>query len=202
MLILRSSPTTPFGRKIQMAILITGLADRIIIQNADTLDPSDSIRQQNPLGKIPTLILEDGSTLFDSRVIAEYIDHLAGGNKLIPIGAKARFDVLRLQALADGIAEAGLLRVYETRFRPAEQHSEKWLAHQAGKMNAGLAALEAMDMPLPTSEPDIGLLALACMLGYMDLRFSSWRVDHPRLSKWLDIFAKAVPAFEATRPPV
>jgi glutathione S-transferase len=200
MLTLRSSPTTPFGRKVQMAIIVAGLADRVHVQNADVLDPADSLRQQNPLGKIPTLILEDGSALYDSRVIAEYIDHMAGGNRLIPEGAKARFDTLRLQALADGIAEAGVLRIYETRFREPEHHSEKWLAHQAGKMQAALLVLENSTLPAPDPQPDIGFIALASALGYLDLRFSSWRGDHPKLAAWLDAFAKAVPAFDATRP--
>src|SRR6478752_6603320 len=141
MLVLRSSPASPFGRKVKMAAIELGLMERIEIVVADTNDPSEPLRQQNPLGKIPTLVLEDGTTLFDSRVILDYLDHLAGG-RLIP-GGQERFLQLRLQALADGICDAALLQVYEGRFRPEEGRNANWLAHQEGKITRGLAALEA-----------------------------------------------------------
>lgn len=197
MLVLRSSPASPFGRKVKIAALELGLMDRIDIVPADTTDPSEPLRQQNPLGKIPALILEDGTTLFDSRVILDYLDHLSGG-KLIPTGQE-RFLQLRLQALADGICDAALLQVYEGRFRPEEGRNANWLAHQSGKVARGLAALEAAP-PAFSGRPQIGEIALACALGYLDLRFAgSWRPDHPKLVAWLDDFAARVPAFEATR---
>ena len=196
MLVLRSSPASPFGRKVKMAALELGLMDRIEIVAADTNDPSEVLRQQNPLGKIPTLVLEDGTTLFDSRVIVDYLDHLGGG-RLVPAGAE-RFAQLRLQALADGIGDAALLQVYEGRFRPEERRSAEWLAHQAGKVARGLEALEAAPPVFP-DRPRIGEIALACTLGYLDLRFAgAWRADHPKLVAWLDDFAARVPAFEAT----
>lgn len=197
MLVLRSSPASPFGRKVKMAALELGLMDRIEIVAADTNDPSEPLRQQNPLGKIPTLVLEDGTTLFDSRVIVDYLDYLAGG-RLIPAG-EARFQQLRLQALADGISDAALLQVYEGRFRPKEGHNANWLAHQGGKVARGLAALEAEPPAFP-DRPRIGEIALACALGYLDLRFEGkWRAAHPKLVAWLDDFAARAPAFEATR---
>lgn len=197
MLVLRSSPASPFGRKVKMAALELGLMDRIEIVAADTNDPSDPLRRQNPLGKIPTLVLEDGMTLFDSRVIVEYLDHLAGG-KIFPAG-EARFGQLRLMALADGIADAALLQVYEGRYRPEEGRNANWLSHQAGKVTRGLEALEAAPPTFP-DRPRIGEIALACALGYLDLRFEGkWRADFPKLVAWLDDFAARVPAFEATR---
>jgi len=197
MLVLRSSPASPFGRKVKMAALELGLMDRIEIVAADTNDPSEPLRQQNPLGKIPTLVLEDGMTLFDSRVIVDYLDHLAGG-RLIPAG-EARFQQLRLQALADGICDAALLQVYEGRFRPEEARNANWLAHQEGKVARGLAALEA-EPPAFLDRPHIGEIALACALGYLDLRFEGkWRAAHPKLVAWLYDFAARVPAFETTR---
>src|SRR6476661_3949457 len=120
MLILRSSPASPFGRKVKIAAAILGLADKVKVVEADTLDPNDTLRRQNPLGKIPTLVLENGETLYDSRVIVEYLDHLAGGHRLIPDGP-ARFEALRVQALADGIMDAALLQVYEGRWRSEEK---------------------------------------------------------------------------------
>jgi len=197
MLVLRSSPASPFGRKVKMAALELGLMDRIEIVAADTNDPTDPLRRQNPLGKIPTLVLEDGMTLFDSRVIVEYLDHLAGG-KIFPAG-EARFGQLRLMALADGIADAALLQVYEGRYRPEEGRNANWLAHQAGKVTRGLEALEAAPPAFP-DRPRIGEIALACALGYLDLRFEGkWRADFPKLVAWLDDFAARVPAFETTR---
>ena len=197
MLVLRSSPASPFGRKVKLAALELGLMDRIEIVAADTNDPSEVLRQQNPLGKIPTLVLKDGTTLFDSRVIVEYLDHLAGG-KLIPAG-EARFTQLRLQALADGICDAALLKVYEGRFRPEEGRNANWVAHQDGKVARGLQALEVLP-PTFADRPRIGEIAFACALGYLDLRFEgTWRANRPKLVAWLDDFAARVPAFEATR---
>ena len=200
MLVLRSSTTSPFARKVRIAIAILGIADEVKIDNADTLDPKDSVRQQNPLGKIPTLVLEDGKTLFDSWVILEYLDDRAGGGRILPRERAARFKALRLQALADGILDAGILRVYEGRFRPAEKHEPKWVDHQAGKMSRALAALEKAP---PAFGPmlHVGHITLACALGYLDFRFGTdWRKTHPKLVQWLDEFAKKVPAFAETTP--
>jgi glutathione S-transferase len=201
MLTLRFSPSSPFVRKIRIAASVLGLEKDIKAEPAETTSPSDTVRQQNPLGKIPTLVLEDGSTLFDSRVILEYLDHRAGGGRIIPKDATARFAALRLQALADGILDASILQVYEGRFRPAERHEPKWVEHQAGKVARGLAALEAAPPGLG-SPPDVGQITVACALGYRDFRFGDgWRKDHPRLVAWLDGFAARVPAFAATKPP-
>ena len=175
-----------------------GLSDHIHIVTADTNDPADPLRAQNPLGKIPTLILEDGSTLYDSRVIVEYLDHLAGGGRMLPRGAK-RFEVLRLQALADGICDAALTQVYEARWRPEDRRDAAWVAHHAGKVERGLAALEAAP-PKLTSKLHVGHVMTACALGYLDLRFEGkWRKSHPKLRKWLTKFEERVPAFDATR---
>ncbi|MBV1703361.1 MAG: glutathione S-transferase [Hyphomicrobiales bacterium] len=200
-MILRSSPPSPFGRKVKIALSVLGLSDRVSIEVADTSNPADSLRGQNPLGKIPTLILDDGTTLYDSRVIVEYLDWLAGGGKILPPPGPARFAVLRAQALADGIMDASILRIYETRFREEARREPKWLDHQAGKVDRGLAQLEATAMSYASgATPDLGEIALACALGYLDLRFSGeWRAAHPRLVAWLDGFAAATPAFEATR---
>jgi glutathione S-transferase len=200
MLILRTSTTSPFVRKVRIAGNILGLMDKIRLEPSDTLDPKDSVRKQNPLGKIPTLILDDGTTLFDSRVILEYFDHLAGGGRIIPASPKERFAALRLQALADGIMEAGVLRIYENRFRPIEKHEPKWLEHQTDKMNRALAALEESP-PVLGSTPHVGHIALASALGYLDFRFDgTWRKGHPKLVKWLGEFAAKVPSFAETKP--
>ena len=142
MMILRSSPASPFARKVRIAADVLGLADKIEVRDADLNDPADSIRVQNPLGKIPALVLDDGTVYYDSRVILEYLDHLAGGGRIIPREAPARFAALRLQALCDGVLDACVLIVYESRYRPADMHVQ--LGRSAGdKIARGLAALEA-----------------------------------------------------------
>ncbi len=201
MLTLRSSPSSPFVRKVRIAASVLGLEPEIALEPADTMNASDPVRRQNPLGKIPALVLEDGTVLFDSRVILDYLDHRAGGGRIVPSDAGARFAALRLQALADGLMDASVLLVYEGRFRPAERHEPKWLDHQSGKIARALAALEATPPALSTT-PDVGQIALACALGYRDFRFEgTWRREHPRLVAWLDRFAARVPAFAATAPP-
>jgi glutathione S-transferase len=199
-MILRSATASPFARKVRIAAMLLGLDDRITIEPADTTNPADTVRAQNPLGKIPALVLEGGPALFDSRVIVEYLDHLAGGGRIIPREPNARFAALRLQALADGIMDASILIIYEGRWRDPAKHEPKWVEHQVGKVARGLAALEAAP-PARIGAPDVGQIALACALGYQDFRFhGTWRKDHPRLVKYLDLFAAAVPAFAATKP--
>ena len=198
---IRTSFGSPFGRKARLAVGILGLGDKIKVESATTQDASDPLRKQNPLGKVPVLVMDDGSALYDSPVILEYLDHLAGGGKIIPKDPEAKFAALRLQALADGILDASILVVYEGRYRPAEKHEQKWLDLQNGKIQRGLAALEAAPPGLD-SPPNVGQITLACALGYRDFRFpGTWRNEHPKLAAWLESFAARVPAFEATNPP-
>jgi glutathione S-transferase len=200
MMILRFSPSSPFVRKVRIAIALLGFEKDVTIERTDTTDPSDSLRKINPLGKIPTLVLEDGSAVYDSRVILEYLDDRAGGGKIVPRDSKARLAALRLQALADGILDASILTVYEGRYRKAEMHEPKWLELQAGKVSRGLGVVEAAPPPIDPM-PNVGQIALACALGYRDFRFGgSWRGEHPRLVAWLDNFAARVPAFAETKP--
>jgi glutathione S-transferase len=199
-MILRSTPSSPFVRKVRIAAAVLGLADKIAVQETNLNDAADSIRVQNPLGKIPALVLDDGTTYYDSRVILDYLDHLAGGGRIIPRTGPARFEVLRLQALCDGILDASVLLVYEERYRPADKRVQTWVDRQADKVARALAALEAAP-PQLTPVPDVGQITLACVLGYRDLRFAgSWRKDHPKLVAWLDRFAAQVPAYDATKP--
>jgi len=199
MMILRSSPPSPFGRKVKLALGILGLESDVTIEKADPTDANDSIRRQNPLGKIPALIIEDGTVLYDSPVILEYLDHRAGGGKIVPQESNARFAALALQALCDGILDACILLVYEGRWRPVEKHEPKWIDHQTGKVERAFAVLEA-NPPALAAVPDVGQITLACALGYQDLRFGGkWRGSYPRLLKWHDEFEARVPAFARTR---
>jgi glutathione S-transferase len=203
MMKLRSSPPSPFGRKVKLAMGILGLKDRIEIVEANTADPADSLRSQNPLGKIPALILENGDVLYDSAVIVEYLDFLAGGGKLFPAG-EARFKVLRDQTLADGIMDAAILRVYEKRFKEPKYRDPAWDAYQGDKMARGLKHFEEHTpaAPATAAEVNAGTLTLACALGYLDIRFAGeWRSGHPKLVAWLDAFEAVVPAFTDTKVP-
>ena len=166
MMILRSSPASPFGRKVRIAIALLGFDGEVKIEPADTTDVNDSVRRQNPLGKIPVLIAEDGTAYYDSRVILDYLDDRAGGGKIVPREQSRRFAALRLQALADGILDASILTVYEARWRKAESHEPKWLEHQAGKVTRALAALEAAPPALDRRGGD----AAACRADYACLR--------------------------------
>jgi glutathione S-transferase len=204
MMILRSSPPSPFGRKVRIALALLGLEVEAKVELADPTKSDDTVRQQNPLGKIPVLIAEDGTAYYDSRVILDYLDDRAGGGKIVPRDAKKRLAALRLQALCDGLLDASILTVYEARWRKPETHDQTWLEHQAGKVSRALAVLETAPPALDdTGLPNVGQIALACALGYRDLRFGGvWRPDHPRLVIWLDSFAERVPAYAGTEATV
>ncbi len=200
MMILRFSPSSPFVRKVRIAVSLLGFDSDVKLERADTTDPNDSVRIINPLGKIPVLVVDDGSAIYDSRVILDYLDERAGGGKIIPRDAKRRLEALHLQALSDGILDASILTIYEGRFRRPEAHEPKWLELQAGKVSRALAVLEA-EPPALDALPHVGQIALACALGYRDFRFGgAWRSDHPRLVGWLERFAAQIPAFAATSP--
>ena len=201
MMILRSAAPSPFGRKVRIAVALLGLEAEVQVEPADVLDANDSVRRQNPLGKIPALLIEDGTAIYDSRVILEYLDQRAGGGRILPCDWDARLAALRLQALCDGVLDAAILLVYEGRWRPAERHEPKWVAHQSEKVARALTVIEAAP-PAIDPAPHVGQITLACALGYLDFRFAGrWRGDHPRLVDWLDTFAARVPAYAATAAP-
>ena len=195
--VLRSTVTSPFGRKVRMAIETLGLADRVTLVPVVPNGKTDPLRQQNPLGKMPCLLLEDGTAIFDSRVIIEFLQEIAGSTRLLPAGGLARYKALTLAALADGIMDAALLVVYEARYRDPGTYSERFLKLQRGKITRALAAFEAAP-PDPT-KTDIVTIGLACALGYLDRRKPvDWRPAYGRLVSWLDAFGKHEPAFDNT----
>src|SRR6266571_3990494 len=123
--VLRSTVTSPFGRKVRMAAEVLGMMDRLTLAPANPQDEADTLRQQNPLGKMPCLIAADGTPIYDSGVIIEYLDQLAGGGRLLPADGLARIKALTLARLDDGITDAAILVVYEGRFREPQQASER-----------------------------------------------------------------------------
>ena len=199
---LRSSPSSPFGRKVRMATYILGFNDQVTMVLTDTLDPSDSICEVNPLGKIPALE-KDGATYFDSRVIMEYLDAEAGGGKIIPASGLARYKALTRAALMDGILDAAVLVIYERRMRPEDKYVESVVERQRGKIIRGLEVIAAENPSYTNGAmPDIGEIGLACVLDYLDFRKQvNWRDHAPNLRSWLANFAAAVPGYEDSMPP-
>lgn len=199
-MVLRSSMTSPFGRKVRMALHVLGLDDSVTVEMASTVDENDTIRDQNPLGKIPCLLLADGSPLFDSRTIVEFLSALAPGQTLFP---SSPLDLARERTavvLADGIADAALLMVYEGRFREPEQVSDIWLGHQRGKVLRGLSHFEG-SLPSLQSGLTASGISLCCALGYLDWRQPvEWRREFPGLVAWLADFEARFPALAAMRP--
>ena len=199
---LRSSPSSPFGRKVKMATYILGLDDQVTPVLTDTLDPNDSICEVNPLGKIPALE-DDGATYYDSRVIMEYLDAKAGGGKIIPASGPARFEALTRAALMDGILDAAILVIYERRMRPEDKYVESVVERQRGKIIRGLEVIAAQNPSYGNGAmPDIGEIGLACVLDYLDFRKQvNWRDHAPNLASWLADFAAAVPGYDESMPP-
>ena len=200
---LRSSPSSPFGRKVKMATYILGFDDQVTPVLTDTLDPNDSICEVNPLGKIPALE-DNGTTYYDSRVIMEYLDARAGGGKIIPASGAARYEALTRAALMDGILDAAILVIYERRMRPEDKYVESVVERQRGKIIRGLEAIAAENPSYSNGAmPDIGEIGLACVLDYLDFRKQvNWRDHAPNLASWLADFAAAVPGYEDSMPPM
>lgn len=180
------SPTSPYVRKCLVVAHELGLAGRIelLAGNAHPVNRDPLIIAANPLGKVPTLICDDGRVLYDSRVICEYLDDLGGG-ALFPRSGAARWQALTLQALADGMLDAALLARYEDVARPEALRWAEWRAGQLDKVATSMAALDAAPASLE-ARVDIGTLALGCALGYLDLRFAelSWREHYPTVARW------------------
>ncbi|MDR5815464.1 glutathione S-transferase N-terminal domain-containing protein [Caballeronia sp. LZ033] len=194
--------TSPFVRKVVIVAHELGLDARIekVAATASPVRRNDTLGALNPLCKLPTLVTDDGLALFDSRVIAEYLCAQAApeATVLLPEGA-AHWTVRRAEALGDGLLDAALLIRYEA-VRPEALQWEQWSSAQLLKVTAALDEIECMsnafNMPV-----DLGQIAIACALGYLDFRFESldWRAGRPAASAWFARFALR-PSFAATRP--
>ncbi len=194
------SPRSPFVRKVMIVAHETGLVDKLTLVRtvAASTRPHGELMRDNPLSKIPTLVLDDGRPLYDSPVICEYLDRLHAGPKLFPTELEARFTALRQQALGDGLLDLSVLwRDERMRQHPSDVH----LASYAVRRNATLATMNAEIEHLSATPLAIGHIAIACALGYLDFRFASedWRADHPGLARWYAEFA-ARPSVRKTEP--
>lgn len=195
------SPASPYARKVTMTALLKGLDGAVEKLVADTSDPEKhGLGQANPLRKIPVLILEDGTEIFDSHVICEFLDAQVAAPVLFPGEGPARWRMLTRAALADGILDAALLIVYEGRYRPEEKRVQSWVERQETKIAAALDHFESSP-PTFATHPDYSHITLAAALGYVEFRLGDgWRKGRPRLVAWLDDFAARVPAYGATVP--
>jgi glutathione S-transferase len=193
------SPLSPFSRKVRVIAHELGLK----LEEVNTSSRGNmEYRRVNPLGKIPALELADGSVLFDSPVICEYLN-AKGGGKFFPGDSiwrnnTGRWKALVLQALGDGIMEAALGRVYEDRYRPPELRSADINANNISVVQSSLDALERITF---TDPPTIGEITVACALGYVDFRLPEvvWRPTHPKLAAWFEKFSQ-YPSMQATAP--
>lgn len=191
------SASSPFAAKVRMAAGHCDIAlDSIAV---DTSKEPEALLNANPLGKIPVLVLDDGSTVFDSAVICDYLDRKSG-NQLLPQTDSEWLHAKVVEATADGVVDAAILIVYEGRYRPEEKRHEPWVDMQFRKVWRGMAQLEKTVDSLP-SELTVGHFAVAALLGYFDLRFKGqWEEKHPKLVRWLSDFATRFPAFEELKP--
>src|SRR3954469_10303563 len=196
------SPRSPFVRKVMIVAHELGLADRIdcVRTVVATTRPHVPLMEENPLSKIPTLVLDDGTVLYDSSVICEYLDQLHDGSKLFPLPFEERMTALRRQALGDGWLDALVLWRGELS-RPAAQQSQPYLMSFSVRNEATLAALEREAAALESSTYSIGHIAIGCALCYLDFRFDDrqWRPDPPQLARWHATFA-ARASVRATEP--
>lgn len=200
---LYNSPNSPYGRKARIIIHELGLSSRV--EERIVKLPADAeFRAVNPLGKIPVLVLDDGSAVFDSPVICEYLDTLGQGKFFPRAGlfkeAQGRWRALTLQALGDGLADAVVRRNQEYRL-PETGRSQSVIEHQTNAIESAFAVLDRAAAKFPT-EPSIGEVAVCCAIGYLDLRVpdDGWRDRYPKLAHWLDGFSRR-PSVEATKPP-
>jgi glutathione S-transferase len=197
------NPASPFARKALVVAHERAQFVHLELVTAIPLPirPVPELARVNPLGKVPTLVLEDGTALYDSRVIAEYLDSLGGGTRLFPASGMARWTALRRQAQADGIMDAAVAVRYERAVRPPERLFPEWVEGQLTKVRQALDALESEAASL-SGAVTIGEVAIGCALGYLDFRYpeEAWRTRRPALAAFYEGFS-ARPSMRLTTPP-
>ncbi len=198
---LRYAPTSPFVRKVMVTAIECGLDAKIRKVPTNVWDPHSDITDDNPLGKVPALITDDGQTLCDSPTICAYLDAQHDGPKLVPAGGAARWRVLNLAALAQGIMDAAVLRLTEIRARPSELRWDGWIERQKGKITRALDVLEREASEGGLEELDLATITIGCALSYLDFRFGDedWRQGRAALAAWHAAFATR-PSMQATVP--
>lgn len=196
------SVTSPYVRKVRVVMAEKKLDYAFIQENVWAADTT--IGQTNPLGKVPCLVMEDGSALIDSRVIVEYLDTLTPVCKLLPPNGRDRAEVKDWEALADGVLDAGILVRLETTLRPAAQQSPEWIERQWGKVHGGLRVMsERLGESGFCADNHYSLadVAVACALGWISFRYPdiAWRGDYPNLARLFDKLSERQ-SFKDTAP--
>jgi glutathione S-transferase len=197
-----ASPTSPYARKVRIALAEKKIEYQLV--NESPMKPGNPLHAYNPLGKLPVLILDDGTHLYDSRVIVEYIDLVSPVSRLIPDPARQRIAVKKWEALADGVCDAAAAIVNERR-RAEQLQSTEWIERQARKISEGVAELarELGDRPWCYGEScSLADIATGCALGYLDLRYPTldWRKAYPNLARLAEKLGKRA-SFADTVPP-
>jgi glutathione S-transferase len=197
------SPASPFVRKVMVLAHETGLLGSIerIRAVANPVNRDAAVVAHNPAGHVPTLLLVDGTALYDSTVICQYLDTLHEGTPLLPAAPLPRARTLCLQALADGMLNACVLMRYESALRPEAQRWPAWYEGQQAKVRSSLDVLERQWMGPLNGAMDLGVIATACALGYLDFRFPDepWREGRDALARWYEGFSRR-PSMQATWP--
>jgi glutathione S-transferase len=198
---LLASLTSPYARKVRIALAEKKIEYQLV--EALPFAPGSDVPSHNPLGKVPVLLLDDGTALYDSRVIVEYLDTVSPVSRLIPEPSRQRILVRRWEALADGICDATVLVTLE-RKRPARQQSSEWIARQQDKIVRGTEELarELDDKAWCNGEGyTLADIATGCALGYLDLRYAEldWRDAYPNLARLAEKLIKR-PSFADTVP--
>jgi glutathione S-transferase len=193
------SPTSPYARKCRAAAIEKGLEARIEVLAVSPMANPPELLAANPLAKVPALVLADGRCIVDSRVICQFIDSLSAAAILVPRTTDERHATLTREALADGISDAAFNRTME-RLRPEAQRSPDWLARWTSAIRRAVTHFNANVPHRP--QPDLGDIALACALGYLDLRHGDldWRGEAPALAGWFESVS-ARPSIASTAPP-
>ncbi len=192
------SPTSPYVRKVRVMAEELGIdLEREPVTTLQSLDDS-SYGKVNPIHRLPAMQLDDGTVLPDSKLICEYLDAMSG-HKMVPADGPARWQVLKLQTMADGMLDAAVPRRGESA-RPAEQQSPTRIAQYKRSMDQTVDALEGMADQL--DGVNLGTIAVACALGYLDFRYANddWRSAHPKLAAWYAEFSQR-PSMQASVPP-
>lgn len=197
-----ASPTSPYARKVRIALAEKKIEFTLV--DDSPWSPDSTVPGLNPLGKVPVLVLDDGATLFDSRVIVEYLDTVSPVSRLIPEPSRQRIAVKRWEALADGVCDAAVAIILE-RKRPARQQSADAIERQRQKVERGVAefARELGDKPWCGGDSySLADIAVGCALGYLDLRHPDldWRGQHANLARLAEKLGKR-PTFAETAPP-
>ena len=197
------APASPFARKVHMSLIELGMQDNVELLFTPVIPGkpnADYVKTQNPLGKIPSLQLDTGNTLFDSTVICDYLDSISTSIKLLPPEGVDRFNTLTRMALAQGICESAVTLRYETYLRPEEHQWSVWIDDHWSKIDRALTWFESHE-PKWQGNVDLAQVTLACALGYLDFRTPehNWREKCPALAQWFTVFSQR-DSFQQTVP--